>query len=128
MTADAAHARALLQDVYACLPMAARGWSLDAPVCCQLSQLLWERLHRALELAEPVGISVTPPTTTAAPSLATVSSRLAAVPPELRVIYLLDLFFRCPAATLARLSGWSEQDVRNARATVAWRLVAGEGA
>lgn len=123
MGTDPDQARLLLQDVYGVLPTAARGWSLDAPVCCQLSKLLWQRLAGILELQAPVGIQASPPDRTCTPARADVAARLAAVPPELRLIYFLDIFFRCPAATLAHLSGWSEQDVRKARAKVAWALV-----
>lgn len=128
MADDPQHARLLLQDLYGALPVAARGWSLDAPVCCQLSSLVWQRLSRTLELSAPIGIQASLPDETRAPSRQEVAARIAAVPPELRLIYFLDIFFRCPAATLARLAGWSEQDVRQARAKVAWALVCDEPA
>jgi len=128
MATDTDQARALLQDLYGTLPGTVIGWSLDAPVCCQLSRHTWSRLHACLELETPAGIPLSVPDQTRAPAAAEVGARLAEVPPELRVIYLLDIFFRCPAATLAALSGWQERDVRNARAMVAFHLVSTGGA
>lgn len=126
MSADLVQARALLQDVYVHLPVAARGWTLDAPVCCQVSELLWRRVTHLLELAAPAGIEVSMPDATAALSSRDVAGKLAAIPPEQRVFYLLDIFFRCPSATLARLAGCAEADVRAARAAAAWMLVTAE--
>ncbi|NOY25931.1 MAG: hypothetical protein GXP62_08680 [Oligoflexia bacterium] len=123
MASDVEHARELLRDIYVHLPPAARGWSLDAPVCCQVSALVWSRLQRRLELRAPDGIDVHIPDHAAAPSRTVIAGKLAAIDPELRVIYLLDVFFRCPAATLARISGWGEADIRTARAAAAWQLV-----
>lgn len=127
MGGEPERARALFDDIQAQLPGAVRGWSLESPVCCQLSRLVWRRLEARLELPRPAGIEASVPARTATPSRDEVARRLSRVPPELRVIYLLDVFYRCPARTLAALSGWAELEVRKARAAVAWALVAEEG-
>lgn len=127
MAADPDQARVLLADIHHSLPSAVIGWSLEVPICCQLARHTWSRLHRHLQLAEPDGITLSVPDRTRSPAASEVAARLAELPPELRVIYLLDVFFSCPAAILAALSGWDETQVRRARAAVAFHLVSAGG-
>jgi len=54
--------------------------------------------------------------------------RVSEFDPSVRLVYLLDLFFTCPAAGLARLTGLDEQVIRDARITACWALVAGRPA
>lgn len=126
MAPDRARARELLADIARSLPLAVPGWSLDASICCQMSKLVWQRISIRLELPAPASIEIEAPARTATPTSDQLRRRLAACPPEHRVIYLLDLYYRCPSAVLAELSGWGEEQVRAARAAVAWSLVAEE--
>lgn len=123
MARDREQARELFDDLSAVLPMAVRGWQIDASICCQMSTLVWTRLRDRLQLPGLSSIEETIPQGVETPSPALAANRLASTPPELRVIYLLDLVYRCPSAVLARLTGLSEAQVRSARAAVAWVLV-----
>lgn len=128
MADDRAHAQALLQDIYGALGTDCRGWSPDVSLCCHVSSLVYQRLQQRLELPQLDGIDIDVPEHTGTPTRADVQARLRAVPPELRVVYLLDVFFRCPAGTLSQLLQCEENDVRHARARVAFALVAQGGA
>ncbi|MCB9780759.1 MAG: hypothetical protein H6742_19480 [Alphaproteobacteria bacterium] len=128
MADDRAQALSLLQDVHGALSLACRGFAPDVSLCCHVSSLVYRRLQQRLELAPLDGIDIDVPAHTGPPPRAQLAARLRAVPAELRVVYLLDVFFHCPAGTLSQLLQCSEVDVRHARAQVAFALVAEEGA
>jgi len=125
MAADKAEAIELLKELYADLPRAVRGWARDEPLCCLVATWAFRRLHASLELTDLTGIAVTVPETVATPDAALVSERLDRISPQVRLVYLIDLFFGCPASTTADLLGVSEQDIRQARSSAAWSMVAG---
>ena len=128
MVANRTHAVQLLARLYLDLSTQARGWPDDLPICCSFAGWLLERMSTELELPVAGGIPAAIPAVTAAPDPGSASDRLGELPPELRLVYVVDLMFRCSAAMTAQASGWSEQDIRSARSAAAWRLVAVEGA
>lgn len=125
MAEDRDQAVALLRDVYLGLPIAVRGWPLDTPLCCLVGCHVFLGVHRGLELPAIAGIEADIPPVLAAPDKAGVAGRIAAMPPHVRLVYLVDLFFGCPAATTAALVGQDEHQLRLARSKAAWSVVAG---
>lgn len=126
MTASDVTARALLDAHYQHLPTAVRQWPRDQPLCCLVAHWSHARIHQFLQLPPLTGITM-PAATRAAPPLAKdIPTRLALVPPAIRLVYLLDLFYGCPAPTMASLLGVAETELRLARATAAWTLLTPE--
>lgn len=128
MAPERADAVALLASLYGQLPAAARGWREDRPICCLLAGWMLPLIARALELPPVSGIHSPPPARVQRVGAAALPARLAALPPALRLVYLVDLMFCCPAATTAELSGLAEDQVRAARSAAAWSLVAAPAA
>jgi hypothetical protein len=52
-----------------------------------------------------------------------IAARVAGIPGTPRLVYLLDLFFGCPADELARLTGLPEESLRDARADATFRML-----
>lgn len=125
MAADKAEAVALLQALYAELPLAVRGWARDEPMCCLVGTWVFRRVSASLELERVAGIEVHAPQTVCAPTRADAAVRIARLSPPVRLVYLVDLFFGCPASTTAALLGVDELDLRHARSAAAWSVVAG---
>lgn len=123
MAADLKEARLLLASVYADLGQAARGWPAGTRVCCGMAAHVYRTLSRLLELHALDGIEIVPPRQVGPPPPDRVASILATVPPAARLVYVTDLFCRCPLDRLAELVGVDEARMRAARAFVAWRLV-----
>jgi len=125
MAADNTQAIDLIKDLYADMPSAVRGWARDEPLCCLMATWAFIRLRANLELPALAGIEVTVPATVEAPDAASISDRVNRLTPQVRLVYLIDLFFGCPASTTAALVGASERDLRQARASAVWSIVAG---
>ncbi len=117
-------AKRLLLRVYEALPREAAGWTPDRPLSCRIAGLVYRVVVDGLELRARTGIEAAVPTRFAAPAVPEIAGRIAALEPYLRLVYLLDVFFDCPAAALAELAGVAEPDIRAARAAAAWALVA----
>ena len=118
---------ALLQQVYLELPRAGRGFDPQAPVCCGVAAWLWRDIGGLLELPPLVDIEPVPPDRHAELSPAQVVGRLGALEPNVRLVYLIDLYFGCPVGRLAELVAIAEPDLRAARTQAVWGLL-GQGA
>lgn len=128
MSADRASGVQLLAGLYAELGAQARAWQEDQPLCCAVAAWVLTGVKRELQLPDPTGIHAPLPDAAQRVDRPTAQRRLASLPPEIRLVYLVDLMFRCPASLTAELTGWSEDQIRAARANAAWALVAAEGA
>ena len=126
MAPQEAHAFELLKDLYGDLPTAVRDWARDESMCCLIATWAFGRLQTSLELAVATGIPVSVPERVVTPDPALVLRRVEALSPPVRLVYLIDLFFGCPASTTARMLGITEAQIRTARASAAWSMVAGE--
>lgn len=124
MTGDRGVAVDLLRAVYSELGRECRGWSAPLPVACFVAAHTWRVVGARLELPGLTGITPTVPFAMAPPDPGAVATLVAGIEPNVRLVYLLDLFFACPAAGLARLVGVSEQVLRGARSQASWALVA----
>lgn len=127
MAPDAEAARLLLVAVYREFPRQARTFTTEHPLCCQVGALVHLVLAAELDLPELSEVQPEPPVQPRAPEGDELARRLAALPPELRLVYLLDLFFHCPSAETSSLTGISETALRHARSRVAWALVTERG-
>lgn len=125
MTQDKARALAELRELYQDLPSAARQWSPQEDLCCHISAWVFRRLQHSLELPEVAGIEVVVPHAVASPTQSQAAERIRSLAPQIRLVYLIDLFFRCPASVTAGLLGIAENDLRHARSNAAWAVVAG---
>ncbi len=125
MADDKPHALELLRALYAELPVVVRGWSRDTSLCCLVATWVFRRLHATLELAQLESIDAPAPAVVSVPSRKVVAERIARLSPRIRLVYLIDLFFGCPADTTAAILQVDEVALRHARAVAAWSLVAG---
>ena len=128
MADDRAAGVQLLARLDAELGAQSRSWQEDRPLCCAVAAWLLTSLKRELQLPDPAGIHSPLPGAVQRVDQQSAQQRLSALPPETRLVYLVDLMFRCPASLTAELTGWSEDQIRAARANAAWALVAAEGA
>ncbi len=128
MGRDRAHAVALLAEVYRTLPGVVRSWSPGTPLYCLVGVHTYTTVAAAMELGTIDGIDIGVPTATHTPSADDAVRTLASLPDHVRLVYLLDLFFGCPAGTTATLAGVDELDLRHARARAAYAIVAGSRA
>jgi hypothetical protein len=124
MAADETEALGLLRDLYDGLWGETRGWRTDVATCCLLAAYAWRRLHALLQLAPLGGIDRSVSPTLEVPGADAVAARVAAIPGPVRLVYLLDLFFGCPADELARLTQIHEDELRDARAAATFRILA----
>ena len=124
MSRDETEALDLLRDLYDGLWSETRGWRTDAAVCCLLAAYAWRRLQALLQLAPLGGIDRSVSSTLEVPGADAVAARVAAIPGPVRLVYLLDLFFGCPADELARLTQLGEDALRDARAAATFRILA----
>jgi hypothetical protein len=120
-TQDAAVA--LLRQVYVELPRASRGFDAQAPICCGVAAWLWRDIGGVLELPPLGGIEPVPPDRYAELAPAQVAARLGALEPNVRLVYLLDLYFGCPVGRLSDLVALPEVDLRAARTQAVWGLL-----
>lgn len=125
MATDKAHAIELLRTLYAELPSVVRGWARDTSLCCHVATWVFRRLGAMLELPALPSIDVQAPQMVQVPSRTEASQRIAQLSPRVRLVYLIDLFFGCPASTTAALLNVDELDLRHARASAAWSMVSG---
>jgi hypothetical protein len=116
---------ALLARIYRELPQSVRGWDHRHAVCCLFGAHVFATLRDALQLPAPVGIEVDVPPTLRAPTDLEVRTRLSALDPTVRLVYVADLLFGCSAATLAELLTVDEQQLRAARSVAAFAVVSG---
>jgi DNA-directed RNA polymerase specialized sigma24 family protein len=116
-------ARGLLEDLYEGLWSETRAWRVDAAICCLVATYAWRRISALLELPALGGIDkgVMPPFEV--PSADAVTARIVQIPRPIRLVYLLDLFFGCPADELARMTSLQEAALRDARAAATWRML-----
>lgn len=114
---------ALLRQVYLDLPRAGRGFDVQAPLCCGMAAWLWRDIGGLLELAPLRGIEPVPPDRHAALASTQVVARLGALEPNVRLVYLLDLYFGCPVGRLSDLVALPEADLRAARTQAVWGLL-----
>jgi hypothetical protein len=114
----------LLQDLYDGLWSETRAWRADVAVCCLVAAYAWRRLEALLQLGPIPDIDRSVPSALEVPSADQIAARLAGVPGTARLVYLLDLFFGCPADELARLTGLREEALRDARADATFRVLA----
>jgi hypothetical protein len=127
MSHDRAESVALLGGVYTGLPGVFRGHPGSCPLCCLVAGHVYSVVQRNLELPPLGGIGINVPSAVDTPDSALAARRVAAMSPNLRLVYLVDLFFGCPAANTAALTGANEDDVRAARSTAAWSVVSAGG-
>lgn len=125
---DRAQAVGLLKAVYRELPAVVRGWPTDEPLCCLLGAHVYRVIRDQMELPDPAGIQVPVPSQVRAPSREHVRATLQGLPPMIRLVYTLDLFFGCSATTLARLLDVSEDELRHCRSVAAYGVIAAGGA
>ena len=125
MCAERSDAVALLQAVYGSLPRSVPGWAAPTPLCCHLGAHVFRVVHAQLELSPVVGIDVPTAGAVRVPDAATARDVLLRVEPHVRLVYLIDLFFHCPAPTLAQLLELDANDLRHARGMAAWRVIEG---
>lgn len=125
MADDKGGAIELLRALYAELPAAVRGWARDTALCCHVATWVFRRLGAILELPALSSIEAPAPHAVEVPSQEEAARRLARLSPRVRLVYLIDLFFGCPASTTASMLDVSELDLRHARSKAAWSLVAG---
>jgi hypothetical protein len=124
MTANETEALRLLRDLYDGLWSETRGWRGDVAICCLLAAYAWRRLEALLQLPPLGGIDRGVSSTLEVPGADAVAARVAAIPGPMRLVYLLDLFFGCPADELARLTRLREDALRDARAAATFRILA----
>ena len=124
MARDEAEALELLRDLYDGLWSETRGWRSDVAICCLLAAYAWRRLQALLQLPPIAGIDRNVSSTLEVPGADAVAARVAAIPGQVRLVYLLDLFFGCPADELARLTQLQEEALRDARADATFRMLA----
>jgi hypothetical protein len=123
MSSDEAQALELLRDLYDGLWSETRGWRSDVAICCLLAAYAWRRLQALLQLPPLGGIDRSVASTLEVPGVDAVAARVAAIPGPMRLVYLLDLFFGCPADELARLTQIHEEALRDARADATFRML-----
>ena len=123
MARDQEHALSLLKALYGDLRSVIGGWTPEITPCCLAATWIFRRLHGLLELPELQSIDAPAPRAVAVPSQHQVAARVARLSPGIRLVYLIDLFFGCPAQTTAAILGVDEVALRHARATAAWDLV-----
>ena len=116
---------ALLARIYRELPQSVRGWDHRHAVCCLFGAHVFSTLRDALQLEAPSGIEVEIPSNVRAPTDLEVRTRLSALDPTVRLVYVADLLFGCSAATLAELLTVDEQQLRAARSVAAFAVVSG---
>lgn len=120
---DHASALALLEHVYRALPEAARTWAPDHPLACLVAGWVLRSTSQAMGISWDGELDQTHSNGAAAEVDGPEEvRRLAALPPGVRLAYLLDLFFECPVATTAGLGGASEAAVRGRRSAGAWAV------
>ncbi len=124
MVASREEAVMLLRDVYLGLPGAVRGWPDDVPLCCLVGCHVYSAVRRGLELPSIAGIQAHVPPSLAVPNSDGVARKISTMPASVRLTYLVDLFFGCPAATTAALLNEDEGQLRQARSQGAWAVVA----
>jgi len=124
MVASREEAVMLLRDVYLGLPGAVLGWPADVELCCLIGCQVYSAVRRRLELPSIVGIQAHVPPTLAVPNRDGVARKISTMPPSVRLTYLVDLFFSCPAAMTAALVNEDEGQLRQARSQGAWVVVA----
>ena len=123
MAADLTQAKALLLVIYGELPASSRTWDPQRPVCCQLGSLVHRAIAGELDLPGLTEVDFELPEAVAPASTADLLGRMGRVPPLLRLVYLVDLFFHCPSAETSALLGIPESALRQARSRVAWALI-----
>ncbi len=123
MADDESEALGLLRDLYDGLWNETRGWRADVAICCLIAAYAWRRLQTLLQLPPIGGIDRSVSSTLEVPAADAVAARLAAIPGPARLVYLLDLFFGCPADELARLTALQEDALRDARADATFRML-----
>jgi DNA-directed RNA polymerase specialized sigma24 family protein len=123
MTPDGDRALDLLRDLYDGLWSETRAWRVDAAICCLVAAYAWRRLQAVLQLEPLAGIDRGVSSTLQVPGADAIAARLAAIPGSTRLVYLLDLFFACPADELARLTALQEDALRDARADATFRML-----
>lgn len=123
MARDREHALSLLKTLYGELRSVIRGWTTDTTPCCLVATWIFRRLHALLELPDLQSIDAPAPRAVSVPGHQQVAARVARLSPGLRLVYLIDLFFGCPAQKTAAILGVDEVALRHARAIAAWDLV-----
>jgi DNA-directed RNA polymerase specialized sigma24 family protein len=124
MANDETEALELLRDLYDGLWSETRGWRADVAICCWMAAYAWRRLQALLQLPPLGGIDRNVSSTLEVPGADAVAARVAEIPGPTRLVYLLDLFFGCPADELARLTQIHEEALRDARADATFRMLA----
>lgn len=124
MTKDESEALELLRDLYDGLWSETRAWRTDVAICCSMAAYAWRRLQARLQLPPLGGIDRDVTFTLEVPGADGVAARVAAISGPIRLVYLLDLFFGCPADELARLTQLAEESLRDARADATFRMLA----
>ena len=125
MQPDRDRAVGLLTRIYRELPRSARGWDARHPLCCLMGAHVFQSLGAALQLDLPAGIDPDIPPSVRAPTPQEVQARLSSLDPAVRLVYVADLLFGCPATTLAALLAVDEQQLRAARSAAAFAVVSG---
>ncbi len=115
--------RALFDGLRAGFQETARHWPVDRPLCCLVGAWVFTALAGRLNVGSLVGVQVSIPRVVRAPSIDEVPERLGRLSPAVRLVYLVDLYFGCPASLLAEISGQPEVGLRMARAVGAWGMV-----
>lgn len=114
---------ALASAIWRGLKDDARGWSANRPICCHLAGLVARALVRRLDLPQPDQESFPPSPADHAVEAHEVLALVATFPPANRLVFLLDLYFECPADALSDATGVLEPALRAARAAATFRLV-----
>ncbi len=123
MTGSEREAQSLVQAMWRSLKDDTRGWSATSPLCCQLAGLLCRLVASKLDLPQPDEEGFVLRYAERTVHAQDVSAMLPTIPPSTRLIFLLDLFFECPADALAHATGVPEPAVRSARSAAIWRFV-----
>lgn len=127
MTGSEGEARALVQTVWRSLRDETRVWSATTPLCCQLAGLVCRVIVERLSLPQPDAEEMPFRFAERDVEAQEVAARVRQIPPATRLIFLLDLYFGCPADALAAATGVPVGAVRYARSAAIWRMVAPGG-
>lgn len=119
---------ALASAVWRGLKDDARGWSANRAICCHLAGLVARVLVRRLDLPQPDLEEFEPRAADHLVEAHEVLALVAGFPPANRLVFLLDLYFECPADALSDATGVLEPALRAARSTATFRLVPTDGA
>ncbi len=123
MTGSEREAQSLVQAMWRSLRDDTRGWSANTPLCCQLAGLLCRLIASRLDLPQPDAEGFSLRYAQRAIPAEEIAATIPTIPPATRLVFLLDLFFECPADALAHATGVPEPSVRHARSAALWRFV-----